>query len=203
MKMNSKLVYLGALTLVLGVGVGVQAADEAARVVEQAVVIEGTTEGVLVAKGDNWIEVKAENQTQALRFRAPWIGGLPKNGGGPDALVVKAIKALRVPNRVRVAWKTLEGPRVVGVETLETGDKSGQGFGIVTAKGENWIEIKSEGVTERYSPRWIGKMPKDGGGLDKLLLRAIGERRIGDKVRFEWLFDERPRVVVLQLDKRP
>lgn len=181
-------------------GTALRAAESAAPETA-AVKTEGVVEGILVAKGDGWVEIRPDGK-DTVRYRALWIGGMPANGGGFEAAMVKTIKNLRVPNRVRLTWKTVEGPRVVAIETLEPKDKSGQGFGIVTAKGENWIEIKTEGVTERYSPRWFGGLPKNGGGLDQKMIRAIAERSVGDKVRFEWIYDERKRVVVLVPDTR-
>ncbi len=160
---------------------------------------KGRLDGMLTAKGENWIEVRADDAKESKRYVANWVGGLPKDGGGPDKAMLETIKKLRVPNRVRLNWAFIERLRVVSVEWFEPTDKTGVVEGEVTAKGENWIEVKSgDKPIERYSPRWIGNLPKDGGGLDKAALQAIAEVKVGDKVRLEWAYEERLRVVSLK-----
>ena len=85
------------------------------------------------------------------------------------------------------------------IETLTPKEKTGAATGKVTAKGENWLEIKpSDAPAERYSARWIGGAPKDGGGPDKAGIAAIRETAVGDNVKIEWQYDERLRVVSLR-----
>ena len=75
--------------------------------------------------------------------------------------------------------------------------ESGTVIGTLTAKGENWIAVRADGANEpqRYVPRWIGGMPNQGGGPDKDMMRAISQLKIGDRVRLEWIYEERKRVV--------
>ncbi len=154
---------------------------------------KGTLTGILTAKGEKWIEVRADNAKEATRYIPNWVGGLPKDGGGPDKAVVEAIKKLRVPNRVKLEWASIEHLRVLSVEIIEPKEKAGVVEGEVTAKGENWVEVKSgDAPAERYSPRWAE------GGPDKDALRAIGEVKAGDKVRLEWAYSERLRIVSLK-----
>ena len=80
---------------------------------------KGTVTGVVTAKGENWIEVKADGEERPRRYVPPWKGGLPKDGGGPDKAVVKTISELKVGSRVRVEWEFEERPRVVKVEVLK------------------------------------------------------------------------------------
>ncbi len=156
-----------------------------------------TLTGLLTARGENWIEVKADGAEKTTRYRPRWIGGLPADGGGFNKAVLEAIHKLRVPNRVRINWVIEEGPRVTGLEVLAPAEKSGTVTGTVTAKGEAWIEVTANGVADRYAPRWIGGLPKDGGGLDKAILEVISQAKVGDKVKLEWIYDERKRVVQL------
>ena len=61
--------------------------------------------GVVTAKGDNWIEVKADGEEKARRYVPHWKGGLPKDGGGPDKDMVAKIKETAVNSRVRLEWE--------------------------------------------------------------------------------------------------
>jgi hypothetical protein len=86
----------------------------------------------------------------------------------------------------------------------EPAEKSGTVAGIVTAKGENWLEVKADGEERprRYSPNWVGGLPKDGGGFDKEIMKNIKEVTIGSRVRVEWKFHERPRAVKIEVLKK-
>lgn len=160
---------------------------------------KGTTVGILVAKGDAWMQVKGETDKEAIRYIPFWRGGMPADGGGPDKEIVAAIKKLPVSNLVEVAWEVQEkSRRIVSVKIIAPEKKEGTVDGVVTAKGENWIDVKpKDGPTERYMARWIGGMPKDGGGMDKAMVAAIAAAKLGDTVQVKWLFDERKRAVSL------
>ncbi len=77
--------------------------------------------------------------------------------------------------------------------------------GIVTAKGETWIEIRGDGEEKprRYVPHWRGGAPAQGGGLDKEMLAQIRATPLNSRVRIEWEFEERPRVVKIEILKKP
>jgi hypothetical protein len=164
----------------------------------------GTVTGILTAKGTEWIEVKAEGEKESVRYIPCWRGGLPKDGGGFDKGTLETIKKTPVATLVKVAWQLEEAKRrIVSLEVIAPVEKSGTVTGTVVAKGETWIDVTpdkvgdKQGPTERYWPRWIGGMPKDGGGLDKDMLRAIAAAKVGDKVEIKWMYDERKRVVQL------
>ena len=80
---------------------------------------KGTVTGVVTAKGDNWIEVKADGEEKGRRYVPHWKGGLPKDGGGPDKEMVAKIKAVPVKTRVRLEWSFEERPRVEKIEVLK------------------------------------------------------------------------------------
>lgn len=152
----------------------------------------GTVTGLLVAKGETWIEVRAEDAKDAVRYTPRWLEG------GLDPTMVATLKKLVVPNRVKLTWQFEERPRVLAVEVIKPEKTEGSTTGVVTAKGEKWIDIKSEtGVTERYTPRWIGGNPQDGGGFDKAMLETIKATAVGAKVKVEWKYDERLRVLAI------
>jgi hypothetical protein len=83
--------------------------------------------------------------------------------------------------------------------------KAGTLTGVVTAKDKNWVEVKADGEEKgrKYMPHWVGGQPAQGGGLDKKMLQAIADVKVGSRVRLEWEFDERPRVVKLEVLKAP
>ena len=77
--------------------------------------------------------------------------------------------------------------------------------GVVSARGPNWIEVTADGEEKarRYVPHWRGGLPKDGGGLDKEMVAKIQATPLKSRVRLEWEFAERPRVVKLEVLKKP
>src|SRR5262245_24056848 len=80
---------------------------------------KGTVTGVVTARGDNWIEVKADGEEKARRYMAHWRGGAPKDGGGPDKETVAKIKEIPLKARVRLEWSFQERPRVEKIEVLK------------------------------------------------------------------------------------
>src|SRR5260370_24959015 len=79
--------------------------------------------------------------------------------------------------------------------------KSGSVVGVLTAKGPAWLEVKADGEEKarRYTATWVGGAPQDGGGPDKEIVKIIKELTLGNRVRVEWKFDERPRVVKVEV----
>jgi hypothetical protein len=80
---------------------------------------KGTVTGVVSAKGDSWIEVKADGEEKPRRYVPHWKGGLPKDGGGPEKDMVAKIKETAVNSRVRLEWEFEERARVVKIEVLK------------------------------------------------------------------------------------
>ncbi|MEN6305419.1 MAG: hypothetical protein ABFD96_22035, partial [Armatimonadia bacterium] len=98
-----------------------------------------------------------------------------------------------------LVWQMQERPRLVSVKMLVPEEKEGTVTGVVTAKGETWIEVTPEGgATQRYWPRWIGGMPAQGGGFDRDMLRVFAGLTVGQKVTVKWAYDERLRAVQVQ-----
>lgn len=84
---------------------------------------KGTAVGALTAKGENWIEVKADGEDKARRYLPYWRGGLPKDGGGLDKKMLATIKTLKVGSRLRVEWGYDERYRVEKIEVLKPSGK--------------------------------------------------------------------------------
>lgn len=79
----------------------------------------GEVTGVVVAKGDNWIEVKADGEEKARKYVPHWRGGNPAQGGGPDKAMIAELKKIPVKSRVRMDWTFEERPRVEKIEILK------------------------------------------------------------------------------------
>ncbi len=75
---------------------------------------KGTIRGTVSGKGDTWIEIAPE-EGRTQKFRAPWRGGQPHQGGGPDQEIVKKIASLKVGAKVALDWEILEGKRAVDI----------------------------------------------------------------------------------------
>ena len=88
-------------------------------------------------------------------------------------------------------------------------ERKGTVTGVVTAKGdpaknEHWIEVKADGEEKarKYVPHWKGGLPKDGGGPDKEMVAQLKKIEVKERVRVEWEFEERARVVKIEVLKK-
>lgn len=91
-----------------------------------------------------------------------------------------------------------------GEKKEEKKRRGGTIIGVVTAKGKGFVEVKADGEerARKYVPHWVGGAPAKGGGLDKNMLKTIDAVKVGSRVRLVWEFEERPRVVRLEVLKR-
>jgi hypothetical protein len=189
--------FASALALAMLGALGIAAAQEKKEDEKS-----GTVVGALTDKGPNWIEVKADGEEKGRKYYTL----------GRDQAMVKTIEDLKVGSRVRVEWKFQERNRVVKVEVVKLPDqaskedpekKSGTVVGTLTAKGDAWIEVQADGEEKarRYVPNWVGGTPQQGGGPDKEMVKTIKDLKTGSRVRVEWKFEERPRVIKVEVLK--
>ena len=99
-------------------------------------------------------------------------------------------------NRLRVEWTKNEDqshPIATKINNLRPKTDEGSLVGNIVAKwDENWIEIKPvEGPLRRYQPRRLERRSDLNAG------RLIRQAKLGTKVRVEWIYDERLRLVNL------
>jgi hypothetical protein len=94
---------------------------------EKDVVRKGSVTGVVTAKGDNWIEVKADGEEMARRYVPHWRGGAPAQGGGPDKEMVAEITKVPLNSRVKLDWTFEERPRVEKIEVLKKPEETTSG----------------------------------------------------------------------------
>jgi hypothetical protein len=163
----------------------------------------GTVAGMLMAKGDNWIEVKADGEEKARKYTPQWLGANLQQGAGLDKKMLEVIKGLKVGSRVRLEWEFDERARVVKVEVLKAPDskeapkdeeKKGTVTGKLTAKDKNWIEVQADGE-EKARRYYVYR-----GGTPEML-NTIKEVPVDSRVRLEWLFSERLRIMKLEVIK--
>jgi ferric-dicitrate binding protein FerR (iron transport regulator) len=105
------------------------------------------------------------------------------------------------------SWGALELSAGEAAAADEKGAEKRKGVvtGVVTAKGENFLEVRADGEEKgrRYVPHWVGGTPAQGGGPDKAILAQIAKIPIGARVRLEWEFEERARVVKVEVLQAP
>lgn len=110
----AKVVGAVLLGLMLLAGSGSTAGEKKKEPVRKGKVI-----GVLVAKGKNFIEVKADGEEKARKYVPHWKGGLPKDGGGPDKAMLKKFAELKVGSRLELTWEFEERLRAVEIKVLK------------------------------------------------------------------------------------
>lgn len=185
-------------------------------------IARGTVIGTVSRKEARWVEITSLSGKTA-RYIPEWVGGMPADGGGPDRRVLEQIARVRVGEQVRAEWYVDNHLRLLGIHRigppakdeppekgagakaerlheLPAGTK-GTTVGVLAAKERNVIFVRPEGAAEpeRFMPRWIGGMPRDGGGLDKVMLGKFEELKVGDRLRVEWVYDERRRAVQIEV----
>ncbi|MFO0964235.1 MAG: hypothetical protein U0793_01425 [Gemmataceae bacterium] len=127
MRTAALILHLGLLTL-LGLGASAWSAagekekkDEPVKEKKAKNPLEGkkgTAIGLLVDKGKNYIEVRADGEEKGRRYVPEWKGGAPAAGGGLDKEILKAFDAIKVGSRVEVEWVFHERLRALSVKVL-------------------------------------------------------------------------------------
>jgi hypothetical protein len=116
--MLQRLLATGVLMIGLAITADAQDKKEPKKDEER----KGTVTGLVTAKGDNFIEIKADGEEKARRYVPHWRGGAPAQGGGPDKDMVARIKDTPLKARVRIEWVFEERPRVEKIEVLKKPD---------------------------------------------------------------------------------
>jgi hypothetical protein len=178
---------------------------------------KGTVTGLVTAKGDNWIEVKADGEEKARRYVPHWKGGLPKDGGGPDKDMLAKIKDTPLKSRVKLDWEFEERARVVKIEVLKkpepkkdgdpakeprTGTISGE-IKAMKEEGKNVVievlapgEEKARSYFVQYDAKIKGPIPE--------LLKLVKAAKVGDRVAFDWeATNHGPAIVKFSVLKKP
>jgi hypothetical protein len=160
----------------------------------------GKVTGIVTAKTDKDITVKAEGTQKPQRYRLA-----SQAGGALPADVQAALKTVFVTNLVVLQWQGEQEPVVTSIHAIHSQTR----FGVVTgtvaavepAGGMPSVDVKpnGRGFTERYVVRWDVATK----GWDKGLVRTVAGLNVGDKVKVTWFCDERKRAMQIQVLSRP
>ncbi len=150
--------------------------------------------GIVTAKTDKDITIKADGEDEAKRYL------LAPQGGAPKADLQAALKTVFVPNLVAFARQGQDQPIITSMRVILPPVRTSAATGTVVARESKpkevaWVEIKpsDRGPAQRFWP------PFGPGGMDKEMTRSIGELDVGDKVKVTWYYDERLRATKIQV----
>ncbi len=83
----------------------------------------GTITGIVISNEHNKLQVKdADGKTET--YVPKWIGGAPKDGGGPDKEMAGKLEKVNVGDKVKIEWSFEEHRRILAITVVE---KAGQG----------------------------------------------------------------------------
>ncbi len=158
----------------------------------------GQLAGILVAKGEFWIEIKDDNG-YTERYLAPWRGLGPTRGGGFDPAYLTLFKELIVGNRVTMQWSWDGHLRVEEIEIVRPGKGKGMFEGYLLEIGDRWIDVQNtdERIPWRFYLPWVGGYPENGGGFDQKVIEPLREHQPTNPILFEWSYLLRPRIIKL------
>jgi hypothetical protein len=159
----------------------------------------GKIVGIVTAKTEKEISVKAEGEKEAKRYLLT-----PPTGGAPRADLQAALKMVFVTNLVVLQWQGEQDPVATGIQAVHSPTRAGIASGTVVAVEPSGntpsfdVKPTSRGYTERYLPRWDVAAKT----WDNSLLRVIAGLQAGDKVKVAWSYDERKRANQIQVTAR-
>lgn len=154
------------------------------------------TGGILTAKSDAWIEVKADGEKQARRLIPRFIAARPPLQGGMDKVMLAKFQTLVVGNRVDLLWTQDQALRVVDIAMVPPGGRQGSVTGTIDEAGRGFVDILPDDENEpleRYYPAWVDD--DNGGALDAAMLKTLSSLKAGDRVTVKWSYDERKRAL--------
>ncbi len=159
---------------------------------------KGQLDGILVSKGEFWIEVKDDNG-YSERYLAPWRGLGPSRGGGFELGYLELFKELIVGNRITMTWSWDGHLRVQDIEIVRPGKEKGMFEGYLLEIGDRWIDVQNadERIPWRFYLPWVGGFPHNGGGFDQKVIEPLREHQPTNPILFEWSYQLRPRIIKL------
>ncbi len=151
--------------------------------------------GIVTAKTDKDITIKAEGEKDARRYL------LAPKGGTPKADVQTALKIVFPTNLVMFQFQGEQDPVLAGIQALHSKARVGMAAGTVVAVDADpkWptfdLKPSGRGHTERYVAVWNPATKS----VDQRLVQIIAGLNVGDKLKVAWFYDERKRATQIQV----
>ena len=151
--------------------------------------------GIVVAKTDKDITIKAEGETESKRYL------LAPGGEAPKADLQAALKMVFSTNLVMFQSQGEKDPVLTGIQAIHSKTRVGMTTGTVVAVDADpkWpvfdVKPSGQGPTERYVARWDPAAKS----VDQKLSQIIAGLNAGDKVKVTWFYDERKRATQIQV----
>lgn len=155
----------------------------------------GGTFGIVTAKTEKDISIKAEGEDGAKRYL------LAPQGGTPKADLQSALRMVFVTNLVVFQSQGEQDPVLTGIQAIHSKVRAGTATGtVVTVDADpKWptfdVKPSGPGHTERYVARWDMAAKS----VDQNLAKIIAGLNVGDKVKIAWSYDERKRAQQIQV----
>ena len=155
----------------------------------------GKVFGIVTARTDKDITIKAEGENEAKRYL------LAPKGGAPKADLQAALKLVFPTNLVTFQSQGEQEAVLTGIQAIHSKTRFGTVAGTVVAVDANpkWpvfdVKPASRGHTERYVAAWNPATKS----CDPRLVQIIAGLSVGDKVKVAWSYDERKRAMQIQV----
>ena len=132
----------------------------------------GTLNGILVSKGEFWIEVKDD-----IGYAGDaWLPGMVlgrQGGGGFDPTSLRRFGELMIGNRVSMKWSWDGHLRALEIEIIKPSKERGMFEGYLLEIGDRWIDVQMLISLWRFYLPQVEGYPQNGGGFDQSLIEPF------------------------------
>ncbi len=185
--------------VILSVGFcGTQSLQAAEKKPARAAAAGDKVFGIVTAKTDKDITIKAEGENEAKRYL------LAPRGSAPRADLQVALKMVFPTNLVEFKFQGEEDRVVTGIQAIHSKTRTGTATGTVIAVDADpkWptfdLKPSGRGHTERYVAVWNPATKS----VDQKVAKIISGLNVGDKLRVAWYYDERKRAAQIQVTSK-
>jgi len=182
--------------VILAVGLcGTQSSPAAERKPARSAATGDKGFGIVTAKTDKDITIKAEGEDEAKRYL------LAPQGAAPKADLQAALKIVFPTNLVMFQSQGDRNPVLTGIQAIHSKTRFGMSTGTVVAVDADpkWptfdVKPSGRGPTERYVAVWNPATKS----VDQRLSQIIAGLKVGDKLKVAWFYDERKRATQIQI----
>jgi hypothetical protein len=161
----------------------------AAPAANAAVQADGKVAGILIDKKENWITVKADGETEPVKYVL---------GNNAGKKLIESFKAVFNASRVQLTYKKNGDERQLVSIKRHVLKKTGTVTGLVVKVHDNfWVEVKpKDGPANAFAPGVTNFK-------DKAFMENLRSLQPGDAVTITYGTDfERHRILTLRIDKR-